>query len=361
MSKFLVSYIILAVCVFRSVSTVDFYSKKSLDSSKQSEKDKHTITGLDGSQLFRKYYYELNDQLEQNEQSSELEANVKVASDLYDFPRKSKLGNDEQFIDSLRLFMSLVTLNSHNMCTDYSAYVLKNNYLAAFGYPWWGFEVKLAKRRINLIIGRLARFHASTCPNTYLAKYDQVISSKLVESGSSSMKIVEKLFMSLLIRDVNETRAGKIWLNADELFKYHFTFFKIVEDVDYTSEMLVDLTKNDTDAIYLKPVKVEGEQTNKFSSIPVMNREKFHSLVERHLVEPCKNYMQLFTDLFEPADFDSRFQIEIKNERLQYYQDWAKYRYCRSLVRGSHVLVNQYISYANKLSKEEARGKRFFK
>lgn len=69
-----------------------------------------------------------------------------------------------------------------------------------------------------------------------------------------------------------------------------------------------------------------------------VNVDKIEELVKKHLVEPCKPFVDELGPVFIPARYDTKFYYQLDDSNEDYYLSWVSFLICRALTENEPVV-----------------------
>lgn len=281
----------------------------------------------------------LNDFLVDRSDSPDPHVNLDIILEELLKDYKNLVYSNSKTIEAKRLILSLKTINEENECSFGSLLILKNN-LDALGTSIRSIITNSGLRRIDKILAYYINKHVNKCREVYFTNLDYFLYNDLSSNKLKSVDLLVKTRMVELTSDENPDNKDKTYVER----LYHAvttgissTFALRTEDIYSAMEGLI---KGDLDEKFFRVV--ENEKTGSHS----ITEDKFKRLFYKYVVEPCNYYrLQLGPNIFEPALFDSRFDHQIRTDRVDYYEFWLKYRLCAAIDEA----FGRVLGYANRV------------
>lgn len=265
----------------------------------------------------------LNDFLVDRTDSTDPNENFDITLEELILNYKNAVGPSKA-IEAKRLFLALSTLNEENECSYYGFLVLDNN-LRSMDPSIRSVIRNENLRRIEKILVHFINRHINNCREVYFKRFDE-ISKNLDPIKMERLNFLLEKPIKHLVSDERQTNQDKTYVERlfDVTTDSVSSQFEVASSHVY--DTMIELVKGDADERFVR--KVENERTG----VPCIRNDKLYKLFQKYIAEPCAYYrQQLGPDVFEPALFDGMFDRYVEADRVDFYESWCKYRFCKQI------------------------------
>lgn len=286
----------------------------------------------------------INDILEKKVKSDELEQNFAIIPELL---KSGYPANDYGYkmVAALQLFNSLN--QAQEQCNLEAYTILHKNSNAAVGLPHWKYDQFYGDRRINKIVKQCQINHAEHCGPLYPDQFREQVK----ELSQERVEFADTLLKNF-IKKTDEESASEIMNDSQKLLEFanrDGLANEIIRQPVNGLDELKRLAQGDPDERFLEPV----EKIYMGKTIKEMDNDKFESLCQKYLVEPCNDYVNKLKSVFVSAEFDRRVvETQAKPNELQFYSAWAAFKVCDSIVEFKNNFIYNIVEYQNRMAKK---------
>lgn len=288
---------------------------------------KHTPNTLD--RQIEGYKRLSNELVKRLPSEDEVEANLRVAFDLYE----SEPSVDKQLKESLGSFVALSEIYGANRCDPQADVVLRlNDYLTEH-------RARLddkSRNRVDNIVRQVMLKHEKECRGVYEADYKRILDQKSQAEREQMFGLLSDEFIAELVYDDPSVLANLMMTESIPLEEFQDAKQKLVQKI---FKSLKDLTNSNSERF------IEARKNS-------VNEKKFVSTYEKHLTKPCQEYVKTFDSVFEPASFDFGVSDEILYEpidrnQVEFALALGRFEVCKSCLRQDKSLRSAVMQAAS--------------
>lgn len=264
----------------------------------------------------------INSYLAERSAESDFAANMQAARDYLARQESSRIGS-RSLRENLKSFIGLEKIQSEaELCSEESRQILANNIQlfgdAATSQP----DSAVSSFRLKSMLAKVQLKHKDACCSVYPRQYE-----KLLETFSIHIEPLEAIANKLVNR---RELDPKRLLSANEKFADHVDGRLAYEDLAKAMK-----ERKDGDAWYLKPTYDEDKKKG------TVVKSKIEALLKSYLVEPCKNFADKMSEMFEP------YSSELTLCGGQLSHTYYLYDVCRKVIANQAKLTASVIKYAS--------------
>lgn len=286
--------------------------------------NKLTWNRLVNGRHYEDRYVYLSSILEQTvPEGSGLDAHLAEAREWLELERRGKVGfGNRATVEALEQFLELGKLGEDETRCSFKAYeILYKNDQATGGRAHQAPSKTRPLTRIDRLVHLASRRHTEACFEVYPRRFhelSQQLRAENVDAFDGLREFMDQVLgctdcISSKVRDLRDSRAERASEHAYKLIERHSA-----RDKDLRQDLVRETTRRR----------------------PMINGRRVRALVQRHIVEPCRAYVQLLgPNVFVPALFavmvlesPERYRPS-ESQHRDFLHGWLHYRLCESLIR----------------------------
>lgn len=231
--------------------------------------------------------------------------------------------------EAVRLLQGLKEhLNSCGM--EAFSLLRKNNYAARGKAALFEYSLRPI-RRIDKVLEKIFRQHASNCANTHLQRFIEVKNEVDKPDFVVAKAFIDQTLGKIILKplSVKELLAKNVLsMNASDIFDSFNHSLSIFPHIKY--------------------LKFHGDEIR---GMEVFDENGLRRIYAKHIIEPCTRYVKQVAHVFIPAAFDfeslnNRFDTtDTKLGRNEFHEALMYYRECLRLVVKPEVVVSAISEY----------------